>query len=143
MVKVLKGHGKSVTCKPAKKSIYKGKKLSCATYFAKNTVTESGFSIRCCKRNPVRALSFSIIKGEFVWHVHGTEITIDLHADFRIYMGLVVIALGLSFLCYCLFEQYPGWIQGIGIIAFGLLAICNSWLEGKDWVDRLCKKLAS
>lgn len=99
------------------------------------------FSIYCAKRDRGGYISRFHVKGTLTYSVGQTAVTLEVHAGFPFYFGVLLLLLGAAGLLGCLLLQSSRWIPWLGMMLLGLLSSGIYWGESAALLDRLEWKL--
>lgn len=99
-----------------------------AHYHPVATFSSDGFSMHCAKRTMRGGFSLTPVKGTYVSTSNGIEVRIAVHAGLGIYIGAVIIVLGLLAMLVCVVTLSSRWVPCLGLIAIGAIAFgCDFW----------------
>ncbi len=114
---------------------------SSAYYYPEAVFLSDQFSIYCAKRYRGGRISLSRVKGTLTYAEGQTAVTLEVHAGFPFYFGVLLLLLGAVGLLGCLFLQSLRWIPFVGMMLLGLLSSGIYWGESAALLDRLEWKL--
>lgn len=114
---------------------------SAAYYLPEGKFDQTSFSFYCARRHRGGSVMLIPVRGSISVEDSQVNIVLEIHADFRFYVGCIISLLGILGTLCLLIMQSPRWSMGCMAILFGGIVSGSSLLAASEILDRIEFKL--
>jgi hypothetical protein len=114
---------------------------SAAYYLPEGKFDQTSFSFYCARRHGGGSVMLIPVRGSLSVEDDQVSIILEIHGDFRFYVGCILSLFGILGTLCLLIMQSPSWPVGCMVILFGGIMCGSSLLTASEILDRISFKL--